>query len=120
MKLTVLTWFKDAFIVFMGRVIEITFRILLLFLPMGLFLLLIQQRDKASKVSNLSVFTTDESTWQHIFPGFILVAIDPKILHKRIAMIHNSIEIWGSAHKYLLTMIVMVLLVLLMFLKGGY
>ena len=80
MKLQVLTWLRDSLINISGRIIELLFRGILCCLPLGVYLLLIQFRSKASKVSSLSVFTTDESMWQHIFPGFILVAINPNLL----------------------------------------
>ena len=120
MKLTVLTWLRDGSIRFVGRVIEVLFRLILLLLPLGVFLWVIQHREKASKVSNISVYTNEESTWQHVFPGFLLVAIDPKAIHRQITNLRAKIEAWGNANKYLLTMLVMLLLVLLMFLKGGY
>ena len=92
MKLTVLNWFKDELIPFVGRIIELLFRIILFILPLGLFLLLIQYRGKASKISNISVFTEDNSVWQHIYPGFILVAIDPEITKRKIRRINKSIQ----------------------------
>ena len=78
MKLTVLNWFWESFKVFLGKIIELIFRAVLFCLPLGVYMLVIQYRNKVSKVSNLSVYTTDESVWQHIFPGFILVSLNPE------------------------------------------
>lgn len=114
MKLTVLTWLRDSSIAFVGRAVELIFRALLLILPLGLYLCLIQARNKASKISSISVYTNDESTWQHIFPGFLLVAIDPKVLHKKRAAIKEKFQAWVQANKYLLSFIFMLLIVLLM------
>lgn len=114
MKLTVLNWFKDALITFVGRAIEILFRIILFILPLGVYLYIIQSRNKASKVSNISVYTTDESVWQHIFPGFILVAVDPNVFKKAIARTKGNIQLWVQANRYILGLIFMILIVLLM------
>lgn len=118
MKLTVLKWITDSLIGTTGKLIEILFRLLLLILPMGLFLLLIQMRDKASKVSNLSVYTTDNSTWQHIFPGFLLVAIDPNVAQKMYLRIKVNFQSWVNGNKYLLSFLFMTLIVALMIIKG--
>ena len=84
MKLTILNWFKDELIPLIGKLIEILFRILLFILPLGVFLIIIQYRGKVSKVSNLSVYTNEESVWQHIYPGFALIAISPETNKKNI------------------------------------
>lgn len=118
MKLTVLTWLKDASLGIMGKSIELLFRLLLLILPMGLFLMLIQTREKASKVSSISVYTTDDSVWQHIFPGFLLVAIDPKVTKNAYLNIKHKIQTWVKNNKYILSLIFMALLVILMIVKG--
>lgn len=49
-----------------------------LLLPVGIYMMLLQFREKVSKVSALSTFTEDDSTWQFIHPNFILVCKDPK------------------------------------------
>ena len=116
MKLTVLTWLRDALIPFIGRFIELLFRIILFMLPLGIYLYLIQSRSKASKVSNLSVYTNDDSVWQHIFPGFILVSINPRSFRKSIADTKNNIQTWISTNKYILSFLFMAAIVLLMIL----
>ena len=114
MKLIVLNWLKDASVNFLGRAIEILFRIILLILPMGLFLVLIQYREKASKVSNITVYTNDESTWQHIFPGFILVAVNPKLLNNTLNNMRKNFQAWVFKNQYLLSFMFMATIVLLM------
>ena len=114
MKLTVLTWLRDSSINFIGKTIELLFRMILLILPMGLFLILIQCREKASKVSNITVYTNPESVWQHIFPGFILVAVNPKILVERAAVFRKNFQAWIFKNQYLLAFSFMSAIVLLM------
>ena len=118
MKLTVLTWFKDFSIGIIGKLIEFTFRSILCFLPLGIYMLIIQGRTKASAISSISVYTNANSVWQHVFPGFILVAIDPKVLEKRATAIKKSVDEWVNLNKYLLALIFMILVVALMLFGG--
>lgn len=118
MKLTVLTWLKDSSIPFIGKIIEILFRLILLILPLGIFLYLIQSRDKASTIRTINVYTTEDSKWQHIFPGFILVAIDPNALKNSYKKTLGNIQSWISSHKYLLEALFMVIIIVLMYISG--
>lgn len=118
MKLTVLTWIKDELIGYIGKLIELLFRLFLLILPMGLFLLLIQGRSKASTIRTILDSTEDNSRWQHIFPGFILVAIDPDITKSTYTRIKGNIQSWINRNKYILGFIFMALVVALMIIKG--
>ena len=118
MKLTVLTWLKDSSITLIGRTIEILFRIILFLLPLGVYLFLIQSREKASAVSSLATFTNDESRWQHIFPGFILVTIDHLSFKKGAAKVKANIQMWLSNNKYWLTALFMVIVIILLFVSG--
>ena len=111
MKLTVLGWLRDSSISLIGRTIEIIFRIILFFLPLGAYLLLIQSRSKASKVSNISVYTNDESIWQHVFPGFILVSVDPSSFKKAYSSVKSKFQQWVNNNKYELTALFMAIVV---------
>ena len=111
MKLTVLTWIRDSSVSLIGRSIELLFRVILFFLPLGVYLFLIQSRDKASKVSNISVYTTDDSVWQHIFPGFILVAVNPNSFKNSFNSIKLKFQQWVNNNKYELTTLFMAVVV---------
>lgn len=102
MNLTVLNWFKDASKALVGKTIEILFRLTLIVLPLGLYLLLIQGRNKASSVRSIPVYTNDESRWQFIFPGFILVAVDPNIFKKSMSKIRADVQRWLLSNRYIL------------------
>ena len=119
MKLTVLTWFKDSAVPFLGKIIEVLFRIILFILPLGVYLFLVQNRDKASKVSNLSVYTNDNSVWQHVFPGFILVAVDAHSFEKSYLEAKRKFQNWISTNRYILALIFMTTIVILMIINGG-
>lgn len=122
MKLTVLTWLKENVVVFVGRAIELLFRSILCLLPLGVYMLILQKRKKASTINTISVYTKEYSRWQHIFPGFILVTVEPESLNTFIAEIHNNIQKWIERNKYLLAFLFMsaiVGLMLLSYVKGG-
>lgn len=102
MKLTVLTWLRDSLIGVTGRTIELLFRIILCCLPLGVYLLLIQFRSKASTIRNISVYTEDNSMWQHIFPGFILVAINPNLLKESWFKTRKNIQTWMYNNRFIL------------------
>ena len=115
MKLQVLTWLKDSLIGLIGRTIEIIFRTILFCLPLGIYLLLIQFRSKASKVSNISVYTEDYSVWQHIFPGFILVSINPNSIKEWCLKKRLKIQIWVGDNRFLLFLSLFFIVFILMF-----
>lgn len=122
MKLTVLNWLKDSSKNLIGRSIELLFRFILCILPLGLYMILLQKRSKASKVSSLMTFTNDRSVWQHIFPGFILVAIEPDVLNNFLTNLNNSFKAWVERNKYALAILFMATIVsilILMYIKGG-
>ena len=118
MKLTVLEWMRDELKDWVGRSIELIFRLLLLILPMGLFLLLIQSRQKASSIRTILDFTEDNSKWQHIFPGFIIVAVNPEAAKSTYMKVKANVQFWINENKYLLSFIFMALIVALMIIKG--
>ena len=122
MKLTVLEWLGSSLVPILGRTIELIFRVILIFMPLGVYLLLIQKRSRASAVSSLSTYTNDKSRWQHIFPGFILISINPDDLTNFISNNKNKFQTWVKENKYLLSFLFMsfiVLLMILSYIKGG-
>lgn len=118
MRLTVLTWLRDSLIGLIGRTIEIIFRVILCLLPLGAYLLLIQLRSKASSIRNILNVTEDNSIWQHIFPGFILVAINPNVLKEHYNKSKKEFQNWIKDNKYILTFICMSLIVALLLWLG--
>lgn len=68
-------------------------------LPIGLFMLIMGLRSKNHKVTALSTFTTDNSEFQHIFPNYILVTIDPNYykrqIVKKVQSVSNFLERWA-------------------------
>lgn len=114
MKLTVSNWLVDFLKVALGRSIEILFRVVLCLLPLGVYMLLVQNRSKVSSISSLYAFTGDSSVWQHVFPGFMLVAVDKNMLRASCHKANNQFQEWVKANKYSLAMAFMVIVVGLM------
>ena len=122
MQLTVISWFKESLITFIGRLIEVLFRVILCLLPLGVYMLLLQKRKKTSTISTIRVYTKDDSRWQHVFPGFILVSIDPNSLDNFFTKINSDTQNWIMQHKYVLALLFMstiVFLMVLSYVRGG-
>ena len=100
--LTVSNWFKEYLLVFLSRVIEYSFRLLLFCLPLGIYMLILQLRSKASSVSNISVYTNDKSSWQFVFPNFILVAVNPNELKETFNKKKEELNKFIENNKYFL------------------
>ena len=80
--------------------------------------MLIQYRGKASKISNISVYTTNESVWQHVYPGFALIAINPESNKRNIQKIKRNIQNTIQDNKYLIEVLFMLTVVILLYMKG--
>ena len=121
MKLTVLNWCKEMLIPIIGKSVEFVFRSVLCLLPLGIFMLVLQKRKKASAVSSISVYTNERSKFQFVFPGFLLVSIEPNSLDTALIQLKGSFQAWINRNKYVLSfifMFIVVLLMLLSYIKG--
>ena len=110
-------WFKEFLKGLFWQIAERALRIILFLTPIGFYLALLQFRSKASKVSSLSAFTNDKSVWQHVFPGFMLVAVDPDYFRKMIKKQHDSFQTWVQINRYSLCFLFAFLIVLFMVLR---
>lgn len=122
MKLTVLEWIKEGAIPLIGRGIELGFRLILFILPLGVYMCLLQLRSKASSITSISTYTEDNSRFQHIFPGFILVSINPDSLTSFVKKANSNFQLWVNSNKYTLSFLFMAMIVGLMvlsYIKGG-
>lgn len=123
MKLTVLGWLRDILIPLIGKFIEIIFRVVLCLLPLGVYMLILQKREKASSTTSISVYTNENSKFQHVFPGFLLVAIEPDSLSVTLTKLHSNFQNWIQKNKYILSLMFMTIIVGLMilsYIKGGH
>lgn len=117
MNLVVYTWFKEFLKGLFWQIAERVLRVLLFLMPLGFYLTILQFRSKASKVSSLSAFTNDNSVWQHIFPGFALVAMDPSLFKNSIKKNNELLQAWVQRNKYTLSFLFALILVLYMLIK---
>ena len=85
--------------------------LLYLMLPMGLFMLLMSLRTKNHKATAIGTFTNEKSEFQHIFPNYILVVVEPQLLRRSVTKRINEVN--GFLSKYLGMILVGTILVLL-------
>ena len=85
--------------------------LLYLMLPMGLFMLLMSLRTKNHKATAIGTFTNEKSEFQHIFPNYILVVVEPQLLRRSFTKRVNEVN--GLLGKYLGMILVGIILVLL-------
>ena len=119
MKIEALIWIKDFLLNVIKQLLELLIRIILFLLPLGIYLTLLQFRQKVSSTSNLSVFTNKNSVWQHIFPGFILVAIDPNFFKNSISFRYTKFQNFIKDNKYTLCFLLGLAIVIFMILFGS-
>lgn len=84
---------------------------LYLMLPVGLFMLLMSLRTKNHKATAIGTFTNEKSEFQHIFPNYILVVVEPQLLKRSVTKRINEVN--GFLGKYLGMILVGTILVLL-------
>ena len=85
--------------------------LLYLMLPMGLFMLLMSLRTKNHKATAIGTFTNEKSEFQHIFPNYILVVVEPQLLKRSVTKRVNDVN--SFLGKYLGMILVGTILVLL-------
>ena len=87
--------------------------LLYLMLPMGLFMLLMSLRTKNHKATAIGTFTNEKSEFQHIFPNYILVVVEPQLLRRNVTKRVNEVNSFlGKYFGMILVGIILVLLVL--------
>lgn len=117
MEMKVTKWFKDYLTSKSSQLLESLLMMILFILPLGVSLIVLQFRSKASSVSNLSVHTTDRSVWQFVYPGFMLVAIDPMLFKTIIKTKNDNFQRWVERNKYTLSFLLALIIVCLMLVK---
>lgn len=88
-------------------------------LPIGFFMLMMSFRSKNHKTTAISTFTNDNSEFQHIFPNYILVIVEPKWLKKGIDKRVKEFSNFIEKYKYVL-MALAILSVIAILLVGLY
>ena len=77
-----------------------------LLLPIGLFMLIMGFRTKNHKATAIGTFTNDRSEFQHIFPNFILVTVEPKLLQKTLNDKLQQLDKFMEKYKTVLILLV--------------
>jgi len=95
--------------------LELVLKGIYMLLPIGLYIALLQFRDKVSKASAIHTFTKDVSTFQFIHKNFILVCIDPSTVRIRNKNILKSIDKFFEKYKSVITLGTIFLLLLFVY-----
>jgi hypothetical protein len=80
-------------------------------IPIGVFMLLLSLKSKSSKATAISTFLTDRSEFQHIFPNFLLVIVEPALLKTKVQ--HKVRDIQAYLNKYKAILIAGAVIILL-------
>ena len=80
--------------------LEYICRVIYLCMPLWIFMLFMNLRDKANTVSVLPTFVSHNATFQHIYPGVVLVLDDPNALEKNVKKISRNVENFLANYKY--------------------
>lgn len=79
-------------------------------LPIGLFMLIMSSRTKNHKATAISTFTNERSEFQHIFPNYILVIVEPKLMQKSIDNKIKAINAFVDKYKWIFLLLFFFLL----------
>lgn len=89
-------------------------RLLILLLPLGLFMLLVQLRTKApSGVALPAYINNSKSEWQFVYAGTILVMLEPNALRDKFNSYVSAFNRFVTKYKFLLIFWALVLFTLL-------
>lgn len=70
-------------------------------LPIGLFMLIMSSRTKNHKATAIGTFTNERSEFQHIFPNYMLVIVEPKLMQKSIENKIKAINAFVDKYKWI-------------------
>ena len=91
-------------------ILELIARFIWLMVPIGIHMLFLQLRTKVDKLPALTGYFDEESTWQMIYDGAVLVNTNPGALHKR----YNNIKKWFIQTKWYWVILAVILLLLIL------
>lgn len=86
-------------------------------LPIGLFMLMMSSRTKNHKATAISTFTNERSEFQHIFPNYLLVIVEPNLMKKSIDNKIKGINAFIDKYKWVIGLIFAFAFVLLLTLR---
>ena len=122
MDLVIVKELGKKLLVLLGKTIEFIFRCILCALPLGVYMLILQSRKKASSARVIAGYINDDSKWQYVFPGFMLISADSTSLTKFVTKVHKGVQNWIQENKYILALVFMCIVVGLMtlsYMRGG-
>jgi len=100
----------QLFIALTVGIIEKIFILLYCMIPIGLFMALMSLRDKNHKMPAISTFTSENSEFQHIFPNYILVIIEPNYFKRNVNKRIRDINLFLDKYKLIIALMFALLL----------
>lgn len=71
-------------------------------LPIGIFMLMMSSRTKNHKATAIGTYTNERSEFQHIFPNYILVIVEPNLMKKAIEAKVNALNAFLNKYKFII------------------
>lgn len=78
------------FLMLIVGVMDVILKIIYLSMPLWFFMLVLQLRKNVDKVTGLTIYYDEDSTWHTVYDGVVLVNTNPGGLYRKI----NSIKQW--------------------------
>lgn len=99
---------------FLTVALEYICRVIYLCMPLWVFMLFMNLRNKANTVSVLTAFVSHDATFQHVYPGVVLVLDDPNALEKNLRRLSRNLENFLASYKYtvIATLLFLILVVI--------
>lgn len=79
---------------------EYVLRFIYLCLPLGLFMFMMSLRKKCNSITAIDVYANEKAVFQQVYPGALLVLIEPKAFLDRCKVLSMKAETFIEVHKY--------------------
>ena len=88
-------------------ILDVLVRMAYLCLPLWFFMLILQLRKNVDKVTGLTIYYSEDSTWHTIYDGVVLVNTQPGALERRLLNIKN----WFIKTKYMWIVVAILIII---------
>lgn len=97
---------------FLAFIAEYILRFIYLCMPIGIFMLAMSLRKKCNSITALDIFANDKAVFQHVYPGVLLVLLEPKAFLDSCKINMAKLEALISWHKYTIISLLLFLIML--------
>ena len=99
-------FFKLVFMIFLWT-LELVARTIWLLLPLGFHVFFLQMRKNVDKLPALTGYFSENSTWQMVYDGVVIVNTNPGSVEKRF----NNVKNWFIKTKWLWVILAVLVIV---------